>query len=221
MQLSFLVVASIDTPFYWPDVGTVDTTVRSVIVTGNDIGAIYEQLPSTENQSTSSQPVITVTWTPRGYSYSMPKISYTKWTGGALFVKGKVIEVTLTGMDDSQDVHAAILKREDIQCSFIVDRRPQCLELIGQPVHLMRITRVTAPKNPSKAVKFQTAMPKSLAFVLLQVQGRERTYSRIDMLQACPDEWAQYKVMSLRNLHWFEFGEERVRSPLLWSMHKI
>lgn len=41
-------------------------------------------------------------------------ISYSKWTGGSIFLKGKVVEVTLTGMDDSRDVHAAVLERDGI-----------------------------------------------------------------------------------------------------------
>lgn len=109
-------------------------------------------------------------------------------------MKGKVVEIVLTGIDDSRDTHAAVLKRDGIECVFSVDRREQCLELVGCAVHLMRLTQVKAPQETS-GNRFITAgtLPDSLAFVLLQVSGTERTFQRIGMLKGVPDELSQYE----------------------------
>jgi hypothetical protein len=173
---------SIDTPFHWPSVGGKETTKLCYAVTGNNFKPTFED----EN------PVINVYRTATGYSVSMPKINYSKWTGGSLFVKAKAFEATLTGIDDSQDVHAAFLERDGIQCSFVVDRRPQCLGLVGHSVHVMRLTTVSVPENVEESRR-GWALPRSLAFVLLKVPGKEDTFERIGMLQGVPEEWSQYE----------------------------
>ncbi|KAH7333111.1 heterokaryon incompatibility protein-domain-containing protein [Rhexocercosporidium sp. MPI-PUGE-AT-0058] len=200
--------ASIDTPFYWPSWGDKETTLRCFAVTGNDIKGCFEDIPDNNHGLWNSlstalgrppkpkTPVVTVTMGPNGnYSMKMPAISYSKWTGGSLFLKGMVIEVVLIGIDDSQDIHAAVLERDGIECVFAVDRREQCLELVGCAVHLMRLTQVTPPKVTSGTRNFAAGgkLPDSLAFVLLQIPGTEGTFRRIGMLKNVPDEWIQYE----------------------------
>jgi hypothetical protein len=88
------------------------------VVTGNDFKANFKDLPSTEAENEKrgflksisttlrgtlkpKSLVLTMNITQNGYLIFMPLISYSKWTDGSLFLKGKVIEVTLTGIDDS------------------------------------------------------------------------------------------------------------------------
>lgn len=174
--------ASIDTPFYWPSWGSKKRTMVAFVVTGNDVKPTYEGPEVTSMIRTST-----------GYSFpiSTPKFSYSKWTDGSLFINARVFEATLTGMDDSRPVHAAFLERDGIRCSFVVDRRPQCLGLVGHAVHVMRLTQV-APLQDNEDADDNVdnrAPAYSLAFVLLKVSGKERTYQRIGMLKGVPEEW--------------------------------
>jgi hypothetical protein len=180
--------ASIDTPFHWPSVSGKDTRL-CYVVTGNNFSPVWED----------EDPEIKVCLTSSGYSFSMPKISYSKWTGGSLFVKGKVMEVTLTRLDDSQHVHDAILERKGIQCTFVVDRRPQCLGLVGHTVHVMRLTQVSPPKDTGRSGMTE-APPRDLAFVLRQVPEREGVFERVGMLRGVPEEWLQYEGTEFHDL---------------------